>query len=158
SYRASMEGTLGALLEQAKDRQAEIRAQKPVDAIGRLEKAVGDKAAFEEGTESNTIAYDKLSMSAVQAILAQAKSDAAPLMTAYTGIAKDFSAYRATEAAEMAAYTALAQQASKAKLDTLTDVEQAILAAAQGASAKPNGLSMSAMQLSAQIQVFEGST
>lgn len=49
----------------------------------------------------------------------------------------------------------LAQQASQSTLATLPDVEQAILAAALDASAKPSDLASSAMKLSAQIQSFE---
>ncbi|UQA61932.1 hypothetical protein [Polyangium aurulentum] len=41
SYRASMAGRLGALLREANERQKELLARKPVDAVGNLEGACG---------------------------------------------------------------------------------------------------------------------
>jgi hypothetical protein len=155
SYKASLDGNLGALLKQAKDRQAELLAEKPVDAIGGFKTAVSDKANAEKSAILATIVADKQSMSAVQAVFDKAKSDVAPLQAEYASIVTQFTAYRATEAAETATYATLAAQASQASLATIDGVEQAILAAAHDASAKPHEIVMSAMKLSAQIQEFE---
>jgi len=155
SYKASMAGKLGALLKQAKDRQAEIAAQKPVDAVGNFKTAITDKASTEKSSSLASLAIDKRSMSAAQAVFDKAKNDAAPLSSAYASIVTQFTAYRATEATETAAYVTLAQQASQSTLATLPSVEQAVLAAAKDASSKPNDLALNAMKLSAQIQVFE---
>ena len=154
SYRASMAGVLGDRLKQANQRQAELLAQEPVDAIGDFKTALSDRASAEKSPIVAAIAGDKQTMTDVRAVLDKAKSDAAPLASAYTDVASKFTAYRATEAAETQAYTALAQQASQSTLATLPAIEQAILAAAQGASAKPSELSLSAMKLSAQVQAF----
>jgi hypothetical protein len=155
SYRASMAGNLGASLQQTKDRQAEIRDQKPVDPIANFKQAIDDKARVEKSPRLATIAADKQSMMAVQQVFDRAKSDATPLEAAFAEIVPQFTAYRATEAAETAAYAALAKQASAASIDALTGIEKAILTAAKNASSTPNELSMSAMKLSAQIQAFE---
>jgi hypothetical protein len=40
SYRASMAGRLGTLLQKANERQKELLAQKPVDAVGNFEGAL----------------------------------------------------------------------------------------------------------------------
>ena len=155
SYKASMEGNLGMLLKQSTDRQAELLTQPPIDAVGNFKTAVTEKANAEKSPIVATIAADKQAMTAVQTVFDLAKSKAASLSSAYAEVAAQFTAYRATEATETQAYVALAQQASQSALATLPDVEQAILVAGQGASAKPNDLSLSAMTLAAQIQVFE---
>jgi hypothetical protein len=158
SYKASMDGILGDLLNEANQRQAAVLLQDPVDAIGDFKKALSDRASAEKSPIVAAIAGDKLTMTDVRAVLDKAKSDAAPLALAYADVASQFTAYRATEAAETQAYTALAQQASQSTLATLPAIEQAILAAAQGASAKPSELSLSTMKLSAQIQAFAGAS
>jgi hypothetical protein len=155
SYKASMEGKLGGLLREAKDRQAELLAQKPVDAAGHFKQAITQKANAEKDPLLAVIATDKQAMGGAQSILENAQADVAPLAKQYASIVTDFAAYRATEAAETDGYTKLSADASKATLDTLDGVEQAILAAAQAASAKPNDLSLGAMKLSAKIQQFE---
>lgn len=154
-YKASMTGNLAGLLQQVKDRQAELLAQKAVDAIGKFRAAMVDKASVEKSPDLAAVAVDKRSMSAVQAVFDKAKKDAAPLSATYASIVTQFTAYRATEAAETAAYVAFAQQASAADLATLPDVVQAVLAASKKASGTPNDLALNAMKLSAQIQVFE---
>jgi hypothetical protein len=155
SYKASLEGNLGILLKQSADRQAELLAQKPVDPVAGFKQAVSDKASAEKGPILAAIADDKQTMIAVQAIFDQAKTDVAPLSSAYAAVTSQFSAYRGTEASESATYAMLAQQASKSTLAALPAVEQAILVAAQAASAAPGDLSSKAMTLSAQIQAFE---
>jgi hypothetical protein len=155
SYKASMEGNLGVLLKQSKDRQAELLAAKPVDALANFKQAVSDKASAEKSPIVATIADDKQSMIAVQAVFDQSKLDVAPLSSAFTAVAAQFVAYRGTEASETSTYTTLAQQASQSTLATLPDVEQAILLAGQDASAKPGELSSKVLTLSAQLQAFE---
>ena len=155
SYLASLGGNGGRLLDEANIRQREILTRTPVDAIGDFKTALSDKASAEKSPILATLATDKQSMTAVQAVFEKARTDVAPLQSAYAGITTQFTAYRATEAAETQAYKALAQQASQSTLTTLPDVEQAILTAALTASAKPSDLALSAMKLSAQIQSFE---
>ena len=155
SYKASMNGLMGHLLEEARDRQTALLAQPSIDAVGNFKTAVVDKANAEKSPIVASIANDKQAMTVVQAVFDLAKSKAASLSSAYTGVASQFTAYRATEAAETQAYVALAQQASQSTLVTLPDVEHAILLAGQAASAKPNDLSVAAMKLAAQIQVFD---
>lgn len=155
SYRASMAGNVGELLRQVRDRLALKLANQPVDAVGRFEKAMTDKASVEKGPLVAEIAGDKQTMAAVQLLLDEAKTDAAPLSSAYASIVTQFATYRATEAAETASYVSLAQQASAASLADLPGVEQAIVTAAQDASSAPVELTMAAMTLSAQLQMFE---
>lgn len=155
SYKASMEGNLGVLIKDSVDREKELLTQKAVDPVVNFKQAVSDKASAEKSPILAAIADDKQTMIAVQAVFDQAKADVAPLSSAYTAVAAQFSAYRATEASETGTYTMLAQQASQATLATLPGVEQAILVAAQGASSTPVDLSSKAMTLSAQIQAFE---
>jgi hypothetical protein len=160
SYHASMggfPGVLSGLLHQAKDRQAEMLTQQPVDAVANFKAALSDKATTEANASPivAAIAADKQSMAAVQAVFDLAKTKAAALSSSYADVASQFSAYRATEAAETKGYATLALQASQSTLDTLPIVEQAILSAGQGASAKPNALLLAGMKLAAQIQVFQ---
>ena len=155
SYLASLGGNSGWQLDDAISRQRAILARGPVDAIGNFKTALSDKASAEKSPILATLSTDKQSMIAVQAILEKARTDVAPLQSAYADIAAQFTAYRATEAAETQAYAMHAQQTSQSTLATLPDVEQAILAAALDASAKPSDLALSAMKLSAQIQAFE---
>lgn len=155
SYKASLAGNLGALLRQAKDRQAALLAEKPVDAIGSFQQALSDKASAVKDPLIATIASDKQAMSAAQAVFDKARGDAMALQTAFASIATEFTAYRASEAVETAAYASLAAQASVATLATINDVEQAILMTAEDASKKPSDLTLGAMKLSAQIQAFE---
>jgi hypothetical protein len=155
SYRASMAGRLGALLRQANDRQKELLAQKPVDAVGNLKRALAQKADVEKGPLVAEIASDKEAMAAVQGIFDKAKKDVAPLEVAFAALAKDFAAYRKTEADETAMYAQLAKEASGAGLDALGGVEQAILAASLEASKKPNDLTFAALKLSAELQQVE---
>jgi hypothetical protein len=155
SYRASMAGKLGALLQQAKDRQAELRAQTSVDPIAPFKTALYDKARVEKSPLLASIVADKQAMIAVQHVVDRTKSDAAPLAATFAEIATQFTAYRASEAAETASYAALAQQASAASLDALPSVEKAILTASAHASNTPLPLIHLAHKLSAQIQAFE---
>ena len=155
SYKASLEGNLGALLAEAEARQLDLLKQDPEDPARNFKQALSDKASAEKSPILATIAGDKQSMMAVQAVFDQAKTDAAPLSATYADLAAQFSAYRATEAMETAMYATLAQQASQSTLATLPDIEQAILAAAKDASGKPVELSSKAMKLSAELQVFE---
>jgi hypothetical protein len=155
SYKASMEGHLGKLPDDVNDVQAALRALQTVDAAGNFKTALGDRAGAEKSAIVAALAGDKQSMAAAQGAFDQAKSDAAPLASAFTTLTAQFVAYRATEAAETQVYVTLAQQASQSTLATLPGVEQAILTAAQGASAAPDALALAAMKLSAEIQSFE---
>ena len=155
SYKWSMEARLGLWLKSAKKRQQELLSQMPVDAAGSFKAALTDKASAEKDPIVAAIASDKLAMGEVQKVFESAKTEIGPFAAQYASLAKDFSAYRATEAAETEAYGKLAADASKAGLDGLDAVEQAILTAALEASAKPNGLASAAMKLAAQIQQFE---
>jgi chromosome segregation ATPase len=155
SYRASMQGRLGALMWQANDAQKKLLAQKPVDAAGKFKGALAQKAGAEKGPLVAEIASDKEAMAAVQAILDEAKKEVVPLDIAFAALTKDFGAYRKTEADEVATYAALAKQASAAGLDTLAAVEQSILAASLDASKKPNELTLAALKLSAELQQVE---
>jgi hypothetical protein len=155
SYKASLEGNLDSLLRQATERQAAILAEMPVDAIGGFKKALTNKASAEKDPLVAAVAMDKQSMLAVQTVFEQATGGAAPLEGAYADLVTAFSAYRATEAAEVANYASLAAQASSATAEAIPGIEQAILAASLAASGKPNELRVSAMKLSAQIQVTE---
>jgi hypothetical protein len=158
SYKVTMDGKLGALLRKARDRQIELLSKTPADAAGSFKDAVIEKASAEKDPLLAAIASDKQAMGAVHEVFEEAKADLGPLATKYAIIAKDFSAYRATEAAETAGYEKLAADASKAALDDLDGIEQAIVAAALDASAKPGQLTLAAMKLSAQIQQFELAT
>ncbi len=155
SYRESMAGRMGELLRRANERQKALLAQKPVDAAGNFEGALAARAEVEKGPLVTQIASDKKFMAAVQAIFDKAKGDVAPLEVAYAELAKDFAAYRQTEADETAAYAKLAQEASGAGLGALDAVEQSILAASLEASKKPNELTLAALKLSAQLQQVE---
>jgi hypothetical protein len=155
SYKVTMEGRLGVLLKEAKDRQSALLSEKPVDAVGNFKNALTEKASAEKEPLVAVIASDKQAMGAAQEVLNGATTELGPLTTHYTSLVKDFSAYRVTEAAETEAYGQLAADASKATLDGLDSIEQAILTAALSASAKPNDLTLAAMKLSAQIQQFE---
>ncbi|MEO7331587.1 MAG: hypothetical protein ABI193_23635 [Minicystis sp.] len=155
SYKASLEGRLDHLLDEVKEIQVSILASRPVDVAGRFKSALGDKAGAEKSALVTALAEDKQAMAAAQAAFDQAKSEAAPLSSAFVVVSAQFTAYRATEAAETQTYVTLAKQASQSTLVTLPDVEQAILTAAQGASAAPNALALAAMKLSAEIQAFE---
>jgi hypothetical protein len=155
SYQASMAGKLGTLLQQAKDRQAELRAHTSVDPIAPFKTALYDKARVEKSPLLATIVADKQAMIAVQHVVDRTKSDAAPLAATFAEIASQFTAYRASEAAETASYAALAQKASAASLDALPSVEKAILTASAHASNTPLPLIHLANKLSAQIQAFE---
>jgi len=146
---------MGELLRRANDRQKELLAQKPVDAVGNFEGALAARAEVEKGPLVKEIASDKKSMAAVQTIFDQAQKDVAPLAAAYTGLVNDFTAYRKTEADETAVYAKLAQEASSAGLGALDAVEQSILAASLEASKKPNELTLAALKLSAQLQQVE---
>ena len=138
SYKASLGGELAARLTQAKDRQAELVAAMPVDAIGRFKQTLTDKANTDKSPLVASLATDMQTMMAVTAIVEETTSQAAPLEAAYAMIAAQFTAYRESEADETAAYAALAKEASTASLNALSDVEQAIVTAAQEASKKPN--------------------
>ncbi|MDC3960052.1 hypothetical protein [Polyangium jinanense] len=155
SYRASMDGRLGDLLRQAKSRQRQILSEEPVDAIGNFKAALAEKANAEKDPLVAEIAIDKQAMSAARSVLDGAKEDASPLGAAYKNLVAEYSSYRATEAVETAAYEKLAGDASTTTLDTIDDVEKAILNAAKAASAKPNDLVLHALELSAEIQQFE---
>jgi hypothetical protein len=155
SYKWSMQGHLGILLENAKDRQKELFLEEPVDAMGNFKEALTEKASAEKDPLVAAIASDKQAMGAVQEVFDNAKADAGPFAAQYATLVKDFSAYRATEAAETEGYKTLAADASKAGLDGIDGIEQAVFTAALSASAKPNDLMLSAMKLSAQIQQFE---
>lgn len=155
SYKASMEGRLRTLLDEAQSLQRSLLALQPVDAIGDFKAALAEKAGVEKSALVATLASDKQSITAAQLAFDQIKSDASPLSSSFAAVSAQFIAYRATEAAETQSYVALAKQASQSTLATLPDVEQAILVAAQSASAAPNALSLGAMKLSAQIQAFE---
>jgi hypothetical protein len=155
SYKVTLDGKLGALLRKARERQKELLSGTPADAVGNFKSSVIEKASAEKDPLLAAIASDKQAMGAVHEVFEEAEADLGPLATKYEIIAKDFSAYRATEAAETEGYEKLAADASKAALDGLDGVEQAILAAAMDASAAPNALVLAAMKLSAQIQQFE---
>jgi hypothetical protein len=155
SYKWSMQGHLGIMLENARDRQKELLLEEPVDAMGSFKAALTEKASVEKDPLVATIANDKQSMGAVQEVFEKVKVDAGPFAAQYARLVKDFSAYCATEAAETEGYKTLAADASKAGIDGLDGIEQAVLTAALSASAKPNDLMLSGMQLSAQIQQFE---
>jgi hypothetical protein len=155
SYKVTMEGKLGAWLREARDRQKELLAKTPADAAGNFKSAVIEKASAEKDPLLATIASDKQAMGVVHEVFEEVKADIGPLATKYEILVKDFSAYRATEAAETEGYGKLAAGASRAGLDGLDDSEQAIVATALDASAKPKSLVLAAMKLSAQIQQFE---
>jgi len=157
SYRASMAGPVLTLLHEAADRQGQILANR-LDPLGRFKAEMTAKAKAEKDPLVAEIATDKQTMAAAQAVFDKAKADAAPLATAYASLVTQFIAYRATEAAATAAYGSLSQQASAASLADLPTVEQAIVVTAQSASSQPVDLTMAAMELSAQIQVFETSS
>ncbi len=154
SYRASMAGPIVTLLNQAVNRQEQILADRP-DPIGRFKAKLTAKAAAEKDPLVAEIATDKQTIAAVQAVFDKAKVDAAPLSAAYANLVTQFTAYRATEASATATYVSLSQQASSASLADLPSVEMAIVTAAQSASSQPVDLTMAAMKLAAQIQVFE---
>jgi hypothetical protein len=155
SYQASMAGNLGALLQQAKERQAALLAQKPASPIADFKTALYDKASVEKSPLLAARVADKQTMIAVQHVVDRTKTDAAPLAATFAKIAAQFTAYRASEATETASYVALAQKASAASLDTLPSVEKAILTASSHANNKPLPLINLANKLSAQIQTFE---
>jgi hypothetical protein len=155
SYRATLAGNLGALLQQVAARQAAILGQALPDPIGKLKKALADKAKAEKDPLVAETASDKMTMAQAQAVIDKATADSAPLSAAYASLAADFTAYRTTEPAETSAYAALAQQASAASLADVPGVEQAISAAATAASSKPAKLAADATALWAQIQAFE---
>jgi hypothetical protein len=92
-------------------------------------------------------------MGAVHEVFEKAKADLEPLAAQYASLINDFSAYRATEAAETEGYEKLAADASKAPLNELDAIEPAVLTAALGASAKPKDLLSAAIKLAAQIQL-----
>jgi hypothetical protein len=139
----------------ATERQKELLREKPIDAAGSFKEALTAKVSAEKDPLIATIANDKQSMGAVQEVFNKAKADIEPLAAQYVSLAKDFSVYRAIEAAETEGYAKLAADASKATLDDLDGIEQAILTVALNASAKPNDLASDAMKLSAKIQQFE---
>jgi hypothetical protein len=155
SFQASMDGRMGALLKEANRRQWELLAEEPVDAIGNVKNALKEKANAEKEPLVAEIASDKLSMGAAAGVLDVAKDDASPLGAAYKDLVAEFSSYRAAEEDETKAYTTLSVEASSTTLDTVGEVEQAILKAAKEASAKPNDLVLHALKLSAEIQQFE---
>lgn len=155
SYKETMAGRLGTSLWFARERQKEILSEKPVDAAGSFKEALTTKASAEKDPLVAATASDKQSMAAAQEVFKKAKADVEPLATRYALLAKDFSAYRATEAAETEGYKKLAEAASKAALNELDAIEQAIFTAALDASAKPNDLASDAMKLSAKILHFE---
>jgi hypothetical protein len=155
SYKLTLDGRLNIWLRMAKDRQKELLSEKPVDAAGSFEEALTEKASAEKDPLIAEIASDKQAMGAVQVVFENAKTDLGPFAAQYASLAKDFSAYRATEATETEGYLNLAADASKATQSGLDGIEQAILTAALDASAKPNDLASAAMKLSAQIQQFE---
>ncbi len=155
SYKASLEGNLESLLRQATERQAAILAEMPVDAIGGFKTALVDKAGAEKDPLVAARAMDKQAMGAAQAVFDQERSEIGPLGATYADLVTAFADYRATEAAETATYALLSAQASEAAAEAIPDIEQAILSASLAASAKPNALRVSAMKLSAQIQVTE---
>ncbi|MGK4001742.1 hypothetical protein WMF31_03890 [Sorangium sp. So ce1036] len=157
SLRATLEGRLEDLLDEATIRQRALLAQTPVDAAGNFKAAMIDKASAEEEPLLAALAADKQAMAAAQAVFEQARRDAAPLQDRYAGAAARFVAYRATEAAETAAYAALSERASRSGIEELDAVEEAILAAARDASRAPNELAAEVMTLSAELQALAAS-
>lgn len=154
SYRVTMAGEQRSLLAQAIDRQTQLLADKP-DPIGTFKADLIAKAAEENDPLAAELAADKQTMGEVEALIQKAKTDGAPLATAYAALVGQFVAYRDTEPSETQGYASLSQQASSASLANLGAVEQAIVSTAQSASSQPSALAMSAIQLSAQIQAFE---
>ncbi|HTN87868.1 MAG TPA: hypothetical protein VL242_29515, partial [Sorangium sp.] len=154
SLRATLAGKLASLLDEATQRQRALLSQAPADAAGNFKAAMIDKASVEEEPLAAALAADKQAMAVVQAVFDQARSDAAPLRSRYTGAAARFAAYRATEAAETAAYAALSAEASRSGIDGLDGVEQAVLAAAREASRSPNELAAEVMALAAELQAL----
>ncbi len=152
SYRASLDGTLGARLREVRNRQVSLLADKPVDAIGHFKGALVQRAASEKDPLTAKLAFDKQSVTQVGAIFDAAKGDLGPMGERYAKLVKDFSAYRATEAAETQTYTSLATEASGAAVEALETIEPKILAASHAASAKPNDLRLAALKLAADIQ------
>jgi hypothetical protein len=155
SYRATLAGTLGTLLKQAKDEQARLLKQPRIDPIGNLKKALTDKAIALNGPVQATLASDKQQIGAVQAVFDRTKSDLAPLQTRYTAMTTRFRTYRDGDATEVNRFWTLASQASASTLATLPDAEQAIIAAARDASTSPNDLLLDVMTLRAEIQQLE---
>jgi hypothetical protein len=155
SYHASLSGKLGEKLRHARRVQQEVVNEKSVDPKGRVEQALLDKAAKETDPLKAELTADKQTMGDVQAIVDQAKVDAAPFASQYKTLVEDFVAYRATEAAETLLYTKWSHEVSGAGLDELDAVEDHIVEAAHAASAKPNELLVAGMKLSAQILQFE---
>jgi len=71
-------------------------------------------------------------------------------------VVTQFKAYRASEGAEGTAYAALGDKASHTTIETISDTEIAIAAAAREASAKPNDLTLTIMRLAAQVRMVDG--
>ena len=67
-----MGGQLGALLQQALDRQGTILADMGGDPTGSFKKALTDKAAAEKSPLVAEIASDKQAMAAAQAVFDEA--------------------------------------------------------------------------------------
>ncbi|WP_437966365.1 hypothetical protein WMF04_43315 [Sorangium sp. So ce260] len=157
SLRATLAGKLASLLDEATDRQRALLAQAPVDVAGNFKEAMLDKASSEKEPLVAALAADKQAMAVVQAIFDQARTDAATLQARYAGAAARFAAYHANEAAETATYASLSAEASRSDIEGLDGVEQAVLAAARGASRAPNELAAEVMALAAELQVFAAS-
>jgi hypothetical protein len=158
SYHATLSGRLEDDLQRARRAQREIIAEKLVDPKGRLEQALLGKAVNETDPLNVEIAADKQTMSDVQAIVDQAKVDAAPFVSQYKTLVDDFVAYRATEAAETLLYTKWSHEVSGAGRAELDGIEQDIMNAAHAASDKPYELLVAGMKLTAQILQFENSS
>jgi hypothetical protein len=154
SYRASMNGRLGQLLREAKNRQASLLAEMPADPHGDFKGALGAKAEAEKEPLLGTIALDKQSIEEARKALDAATGDLAPLATRFADLAQSFSAYRATEVEERDAYQKLGKDASHAEGEDLDGIEQAILETAKAASAAPIGPSLEAWKLSAELGQF----
>jgi molecular chaperone GrpE (heat shock protein) len=154
SYRASLDGRQRDLLKQVTNHRMSMLPENSVDAIGGFKSALTTRANAEKDPLVATLALDKESIADVKNILDGAKGDLDPLAKQYAGLVKDFSTYRESEATEKAAYAAFAKEASKAPLEDLDSIEQAILKTGQNASAKPNDLIMAALKLSADLHLF----
>lgn len=155
SYRATLAGHMGALIKQARDRQAQLLAEKPDDPVEHFKAGLTDKANVEKSPIVADLAKEKQAQIGLQSELDKAIAAIAPLSEAYAHVVTEYEAYRATESAEGATFVTLAETASQSTLDTIDAAEQSIVAAARDAGAKPNDLRVDAAKAAGELDAFE---
>jgi hypothetical protein len=131
AFNASLSGTLGTLMKQAKAEQDKLLGESappnPSSQVSQFENLVAEQADASAAPLSAAYALDLQQGAAVKTIVQNATTAVTAFQAPFAAMASRFTAYRATEAAELATYATYSSAGATTTLTTMPAVEQEIL-------------------------------